>query len=831
MPIDPRMVKWDEEPVKPKGKIDPRMVRWGEEPVKPKGKIDPRMVRWGEEPGLVETIGAGLGAGLGGVALGAQNLVGMGLEKVGIDRAGKWLQKDALAGREKLKGEMAPYKEANPLTAGGAELVSEIAATMPVGGLLAKGAGMIPGMATKAAPLLQSLRTGGMSLGTPAATTKMGMAGNAALRAAGGGATAGASTALIDPEATVTGAAVGAALPGGLLTLGKAGQLVRGSFGGGDTLGKALGVTAEERRALAKALRAAPKSIVEGSDLTVNQALQLAGAQTPAVKMLERTVAGGPGGEVLLKRYADQSAARMAALENQGAQTYQGAAAMEADRGGSLIGSVLRTQAEDDAKALRDAWQETYKRAADEGVMVQLPLDQMQKAMRPLGRGTVGAGSQARALMDEAQNIGTDFLPSINQISASANKPGKNLEQAVRAAGGIQLGKSGLAGELRDLGIRESGTTGLINNKSGNPVDLLAEKMHASGYLPDADSATLLEALRNGRGRGMYAMDDVGGFSGGVERAMGDAPDAGYVAKAVPFEELQRLRRSARDLEARVGSKEGGATESGVLGALKNAIIARVDDAAAGNLLPGENITPGFRDAYQAVRGNTRAFHERYTGGDNIASILRKPFGQNYTLGGNEIMNKVWHGGAGLGDDVQRLRNVLTQENQKPVLDTLQKYIMTDAASKTTAAGDLAAGLPRYVETRMPGLLAALEPEQMSALSSVAKDIDNAAAAANVKGLLGSDTQAKIAWALDAGLLDSTLAKTIGRVKGLDFLRTKGAEMVKSHKGKTIAELLANPQLAAKALDDASFVQRLDPKSVTRLQMAASGSVPALVAD
>lgn len=153
------------------------------------------------QPGVLESLGAGLGSGVGNVALGAQNLVGMGLEKLGATSAGQWLQRDAAMGKEKLKSEVAPYKEANPMTAGGGELAAEIAATLPVGGALAKGVSMIPGVAQKAAPLVAALRTGGMT------------GGNLATRAAGGAAVGGTSAALINPEDAGLGAGIGAALP------------------------------------------------------------------------------------------------------------------------------------------------------------------------------------------------------------------------------------------------------------------------------------------------------------------------------------------------------------------------------------------------------------------------------------------------------------------------------------------------------------------------------------------------------------------------------------------------------------------------------------------
>ena len=193
------------------------------------------------QKGYLESLGAGLGSGVGNVALGAQNLVGMGLEKLGADSVGQWLQKDAAMGKEKLKSEVAPYKEANPMTAGGGELVGEIVGSLPVGGALAKGVSMIPGAATKAAPLIQSLRTGGISAGN--ATGKAGLA----TRVAGGAATGGAAASLINPEDVGTGAAIGGALP-------FAGPVARGV---GNATAKVVGgMTGAGDAALVQALRA-----------------------------------------------------------------------------------------------------------------------------------------------------------------------------------------------------------------------------------------------------------------------------------------------------------------------------------------------------------------------------------------------------------------------------------------------------------------------------------------------------------------------------------------------------------------------------------------------
>jgi hypothetical protein len=119
----------------------------------------------------------------------------------------------------------------------------------------------------------------------------------------------------------------------------------------------------------------------------------------------------------------------------------------------------------------------------------------------------------------------------------------------------------------------------------------------------------------------------------------------------------------------------------------------------------------------------------------------------------------------------------------------------------------------------------------MKALSNVAADIRNAEAAAAIPGLRGSDSMAKITRALDGGLLDSGSAKFIGGIKGLGALRAKGAELVSAYKGRVMSELLADPKLAAQALQDSRFVAGLDSPTLKRLTQAAYRAAPVLATD
>jgi hypothetical protein len=731
--------------------------------------------------------------------------------------------------RNRIDTNMADLVGADPnsLLYKGFKVGGELAGTAGAGGVVANGLRAIPVVAKFAAPVIDAVSSSGMTAGG------LNGARAVATRALGAGVSGGVQSAMVDPADAGTGALISAATPGVLQLAGKLGSTVYNAVksakpNAGKLLADALGVTEADLPTIIKHLNAAPDSIVPGSKLTFTQALETQGANTPGAKMLERVVAGGPGGDALLTRYAEQGAARMDALKAQGAETYQGAARDQSVSAGNKIAAILRTQAGDDQAAARTAWERVHGQALTDGVHLQLPLDDLTGAMAPLGRGTVGAGSTARSLVDEAHNIGTEAMDAIQPLRG-AGPQSQSLEQAVRSAGGIR----GMGGELRDLGRKQSGTTGLVNNKSGKPLDLLAEDMHSRGFIPDSDPATLLEALRNGGGRNMFASDATeGSFQRGLEASMGDAPGAELIPKAVPFAEFQRLRRSAGELGAKVAER-GSPTEAGVLNKIQELLTRRADDAANGITLSGDNITPEFLSQYNNARGMTKANAERYKGGNNITSILRKPAGQEYTLGGDEVTNKLWHGGSGLEDDVSRLKQVLTSDNHDPALNALRKFILTDAAGKTTAGGGLGAALPKYFESRMPGLQEALTPEQLNVLSSVAQDIRLSESAAAVPGLRGSDTQAKISRALDAGLLDSSLAKTLSKVLtfkgiGAEQARNKLAEVVMENKGQTIAQLMSDPKAAAKALENADFVRTLDGPKLKALRAVASRGVPVL---
>jgi hypothetical protein len=157
-----------------------------------------------KERGFFGTLGAPINAmaqgvisGGGNVVLGGQRLLGQGLSALGATDTGALLQEDAARRLAQSQATVAPFKQEFPVFTGAGELGGEVLGTGPVGMAIAAPLKAIPA----AAPLAQSIRTGGFSKG------------NIATRAAGGATLGGASSAIINPDDAATGAVVGGAVP------------------------------------------------------------------------------------------------------------------------------------------------------------------------------------------------------------------------------------------------------------------------------------------------------------------------------------------------------------------------------------------------------------------------------------------------------------------------------------------------------------------------------------------------------------------------------------------------------------------------------------------
>lgn len=159
-----------------------------------------------------KALGAGLAQGVGEVGLGAEHWLGRGAQAIGADQTGQGLIGDAAQGRAQLGQWADQYTEQAPFAGGVGKLAGNVAATLPVGGVLGKGVQAVS-QAPRAMQLANALRSGGTNLGGAAATTAGGTAANLGIRAAGGAATGGAMAGLVNPDDAGAGALIGGAFP------------------------------------------------------------------------------------------------------------------------------------------------------------------------------------------------------------------------------------------------------------------------------------------------------------------------------------------------------------------------------------------------------------------------------------------------------------------------------------------------------------------------------------------------------------------------------------------------------------------------------------------
>ena len=264
-----------------------------------------------KERGIFETIGApiqaaaeGIISGGGNVMFGGQELLGKGLRAVGnlfpadqtlsgplagqrplnlVQEAGTALAADAARRRAEAQARVAPFKEEYPTSTGAGELAAEVAATYPVGGMIAAPLRAVPA----AAPLAQAIRTGGFSTGqavqkgAPIANRLVDLG----TRVAGGAVTGGATAAITNPEEAETGAMIGAAVPlaGTVVNyLAKGAGFLKDAFTGQLAAVKAGKISREIAGDRIGAIRAALAAAPE--DLTAAQAA--AGVQNNAFQAL-----------------------------------------------------------------------------------------------------------------------------------------------------------------------------------------------------------------------------------------------------------------------------------------------------------------------------------------------------------------------------------------------------------------------------------------------------------------------------------------------------------------------------------------------------------------
>lgn len=530
-----------------------------------------------DKPGLIASAAAGVGSGVGRVAMGAQHYAGKALEAVGLDQAGRWLVDDAAQGRAKLAGEVAPYKAANPMTTGAGELGGEILATLPVGGILGGAA-----KAAGATRLGTAIATGGATTGATVASGLAPAAANMGVRMAGGAVAGGAAAGLIDPDSAGTGALVGGALPPTMKAVGLGatvlGSAVRPFFNKGQDriAGDALReFAASPKNALAQLLQSGPT--IPGSMPTTAMA-----AGDDGLAALSRAMQNAD------PRFASELAARNTA-QNQARTT-----AME-----SMAGNTGKL---DIAKAARDSltgpMRESVLKSAG-----KVPADSVLASIDDLIAKPDNAGKLAQQAL-------TEFRGRIAQFTNDGAIDSRALYAIRKDIGEVLGGKlQGEAGNLRYAAGQLSGVKGIIDDA----IDLASRRVSApSGGTGLANSG------------GNISTNTIPTATSGPRSSWADYLKT-YTTESIPINQMEKLDKIMKSVQTGSVDSQGGLIISG---------------AKLNNVLKNEGneltklLSPSQLDLLRRVSADLNASQIANTTGRAVGSNTLQNLAQNQLLTG-----------------------------------------------------------------------------------------------------------------------------------------------------------------------------------------------------
>lgn len=766
-------------------------------------------------PGSVKALAGGLGAGAGKTALGLQHWAGKGLQGVGMDKAGQWLVDDAASGRAKIEQEMAPLKASNPFAAGLGNLGGEVLATLPVGGVLGKGAIAAAPMVAKVAPVVGqwlkkfgvALETGGMKTGAPAAPLRsLAGASDLVTRSAGGAAAGGVTAGLAEPGQEGMGAFIGGIAPPAISA-----SLRAGRWGGSvveDMLRPARAASAAQKRyatQLADTIGAPVDQVLSALDAAQTGPSMIPGYrktvpqifQDPALSQLQRTVKNAGGTAVSDAERVQQGQFREALDRIAPSDITINDAA---HRAGTAIEDFAGNA---NADALSTVASLAQAMDPERQTRFLFPRAAMQAAYdRSLGEGTYGMGQRARQALAKADEIGTEVLPG---VAPAKQAPPLTAAQAVRKAGGIR----GTGGELRDLGQRESGTTGLVNNKSGNASDELAEEMAARGYIDEADPDALIDALRGGLAGGKQripfdASDDAmrGMFERGTMGPEGVA--AQRVPKPIPLDTMQEYRSTTLE-HARKAEAAGDTREAAALNSIVAELDKHLDDLAAGRGSgTGEYFPDEVNQRFREMTGFKRDQIERFQTGPQKFMFTKGPDGRPM-LQGAQIPSQYFSGGMKQRENMEAFHRLVGDDPER-LAQELKRYALTEGqVMGSNQADELTAKFGKWAGSRKGAIGGLFDDGERATIGEVRKAVIRGIRARREGMAEGSNTAQNLNAMQDLGMLDSrwvdVLANRIPLVKSFSGPLLAGLrETAKKTRNETLSALLANPEEFAKAL-------------------------------
>jgi hypothetical protein len=374
-----------------------------------------------------------------------------------------------------------------------------------------------------------------------------------------------------------------------------------------------------------------------------------------------------------------------------------------------------------------------------------------------LGRGTFGTGGRASEAIRTAEEIGTQELPAVAAVKVPVRQ-GEDIVSALKSLGGIKQDAAGslkFAGEIKDLKQGGNGMRSIIQNGRGQSPDVLAQAMHARGFIADEDPATLLNALReHSAGNKVFssASERRGALRAGVEAAQGDAPGAEIIAKTVPFNEVQNLRSSIGEAWDAARAK-GANKEAAALDKMRKEIDAAVDRVASGGGKEGEFFPGDMVDQWRKALAMHADRMGKYRSGP-VANVFRENV-DDAALAGHFYSPR-----ASQANDVRAVQQVADPES----LALLKSYATTGAAGKKDAPLTNAQ-FNDFMKTRAGANAELFTGPEQATLRGIGGSLKEADRATRLGMAIGSPTeQNRIATAMSLGTLDSKAATVAAKM-------------------------------------------------------------------
>ncbi|CAB4172725.1 hypothetical protein UFOVP939_53, partial [uncultured Caudovirales phage] len=646
-----------------------------------------------------------------------------------------------------------------------------VLATMPVGGVLAQGAMLGAKAAPTLAPMIaNSLRTGGMRLGTPAASALSKEAlRNAAIRIGGGAASGGAMAGLVNPDEAGTGALLGGAIPVAGKLAGESGKLLKDYvvnplFRPGRS---AISSIVADAGGIDQATSAINKAMLAGKTLSGESYTLGQAGKNWGLSATERARAA-VNPENYQRIYQAQRDARIAAMQR------LAGGADDATRK-DVLDKLITNRT--------DAVNDLYAGMQDKPFMLGAEGEKLMTRARPYGALTHAeklSATQGRpfsipvveqvptkglTMTDiDLQNSLRPTMPNYDFAPAKVDLPedmSKGLLSEIRRLGGVSMKDAkDLLGEKQ---ITKMGVQGGVFTKKGEEVGDMVRRLVDNGFMPskvldDVDGGA--QALRDEMQR------VAGGFNGvpswakpsadyGVPDSLPGAFKPGVSAKplAIPTETVDRIVKGS-DLQS---VKEG---------------IDQVISKAEG---------PQMRAMMQLKTDYLKFMESKspeYIKANNIFSDKSKPITQMAVS--------------------QRMLDALTGEAAKHGGEAKQASAQFLQAYKNIP---LAA---RSVSGMKQTPAQVFTPDNLQTVRQIAREISKHQDLQNLGRAVGSDTAQKLARSNMLTVVRDTIKASPKAMAALN-LASAGA---KGRIDSRIDLLMQNPKLAAQALAELGAPQR-----------------------